>query len=117
MNDASWYYMRDNHTFRQLTGDERDFKIALMEEFMDGFTYGMLCTKSEHYENLKVHANGRDKWDEFWEEVKEAIHTQYVEPEPSEPVEIDLTKLIIEGIQQLDRRLQTIEQYFKDDGK
>ena len=112
MNDAKWYYMRDNHTFRELKGDEKDFKMILMEEFLAGNTYGMLCTKTEPYERLKVHARSAKEFDEFWEKVKEAINTQAV-AEPTEPVEVDYVKLIIESLQQLDIRMQNLEKLLK----
>mgnify|MGYP003337955146 FL=1 len=65
---ANWWYMRDNHTFRKLEGNKKDIRIALMEEFLNGYTYGMLCTKTEGYEKIKVHANGSKRWEEFIDE-------------------------------------------------
>lgn len=38
------YYMRDNHTFRNVGTDPETAKQAIREEFEDGYTYGMLCT-------------------------------------------------------------------------
>jgi hypothetical protein len=39
------YYMRDNHTFRALPLDVEQAVAAVREEFEDGYTSGMLCTK------------------------------------------------------------------------
>ena len=65
---AKWYYMRDNHTFRRLEGTKKDIRIALMEEFLDGNSYGMLCTKTKGYDNIVVHAHGSDRANEFIDE-------------------------------------------------
>jgi hypothetical protein len=65
---ATWYYMRDNHTFRKLSGDEKDIRHAIMEEFLDGYTYGMLCTKTKGYEHITIHASGKDSYKEFIEQ-------------------------------------------------
>jgi len=70
---ATWYYMRDNHTFRKLEGSKKDIRIALMEEFLDGMTCGMLCTKTKGYEHIKVHANGKEKMHEFIDECLEVM--------------------------------------------
>jgi hypothetical protein len=51
------WYMRDNHTFRKLGTDPETAKQAIREEFEDGYTYGMLCTKDAHVEY--VHARGK----------------------------------------------------------
>lgn len=62
---ADWWYMRDNHTFLKLEGSKKDIQMAIMKEFLDGYTYGMLCTKTKGYEDIKVHANGRERCEEF----------------------------------------------------
>ena len=70
---ATWYYMRDNHTFRKLEGTKKDIRITLMQELLDGNTYGMLCTKTKGYGHIKVHAKGKDDWEEFINKCMEVI--------------------------------------------
>ncbi|HDR9834244.1 TPA: hypothetical protein QDC51_000995 [Burkholderia multivorans] len=40
------YYMRDNHTFKRLTGPVEDMLAQVMAEYDGGFTAGMLFTES-----------------------------------------------------------------------
>jgi hypothetical protein len=56
------YYMRDNHTFRALPLDVDKALAVIMEEFLAGYIYGMLCTKSTKDWRI-LHANG--DWFEF----------------------------------------------------
>ena len=49
------YYMRDNHTFRKLTGSIDDMLNQIKEEFDDGYTHGMLCS---HNKKSVVHLAG-----------------------------------------------------------
>jgi hypothetical protein len=70
---ADWWYMRDNHTFRQLKGTKKDIRLALMEEMLNGNSYGMLCTKTKGYEHIHVHAGKRDDWEEFIDKCMEVI--------------------------------------------
>lgn len=60
----SVYYMRDNHTFRRLSNDVETAVAMLWEEFDDGYTCGMLCSKTPGTPK-SVQSNGRDKWAEF----------------------------------------------------
>lgn len=39
------WYMRDNHTFRELPLSVEQAMEAIREEFVAGYSYGMLCTK------------------------------------------------------------------------
>lgn len=55
------YYMRDNHTFRKLTGSVIDMLEQIKEEFDDGYTHGMLCS---HTKQSCVHLAGELKVDE-----------------------------------------------------
>lgn len=55
------YYMRDTHTFRALPLDVERAIIVLREEFADGCTHGMLCTKSISVEPVRAHG----QWAEF----------------------------------------------------
>lgn len=43
----TWFYMRDNHTFRQLTGDVNQMVWQISEELEAGWTAGMLCSKQD----------------------------------------------------------------------
>ena len=59
------YYMRDNHTFRNVGTTVETAKQTIREEFEDGYTCGMLCTKDAPVKS--VHANG--ELDSFLSEV------------------------------------------------
>lgn len=58
------YYMRDNHTFRRLPNDVERALIAIRQEWDDGYTGGMLCSKHSELRD-SVHAHGKAKWNEF----------------------------------------------------
>lgn len=64
-----WYYMRDNHTFRRLQGDRNDVIITLFEEFADGHSYGSVFSKTKGYEDVGIHAHGKDTFFEFCQSV------------------------------------------------
>lgn len=59
------WYMRDNHTFRELPLDvERAIEILRHEVCEECFSHGMLC--SHQVRGLPdVHAHGAEKWHEF----------------------------------------------------
>lgn len=38
--ENTWWFMRDNHTFRELKGSPDDRIAAIMEEIADGYTSG-----------------------------------------------------------------------------
>jgi hypothetical protein len=68
VNELKLWYMRDNHTFRQLPFDLEQALVVMQEEFDAGFKYGMLNSKPE---TATVHARGdfetfaqvvRDRW-------------------------------------------------------
>lgn len=61
------YYMRDNHTFKQLSLNYEDAINQIKYEFECGFDYGML---SSHFIKTTVHSNGIEKWEEFKSEAK-----------------------------------------------
>lgn len=50
------WYMRDNHTLRSLPHNVNAAMELLREEFRDGETYGMLCTKTGPMARENVHA-------------------------------------------------------------
>lgn len=52
------YYMRDNHTFKKLTGSIDEMIEQIKLEIADGYTYGMLCS---HYKKEVVHMDGSIK--------------------------------------------------------
>ncbi|RZI59326.1 MAG: hypothetical protein EOP14_04325, partial [Pseudomonas sp.] len=54
--------MRDNHTFRALTGGPEEMVDQCLEEFDAGYTSGMLCSKER---GITVHASGKARRDEF----------------------------------------------------
>ncbi|HDR9337678.1 hypothetical protein [Burkholderia multivorans] len=69
-DEVSLYYMRDNHTFKRLTGPVEEMLAQVMAEFDDGFTGGMLCTKS--LPDLgNVHAYGTADRERFQNEARE----------------------------------------------
>ena len=41
------YYMRDNHTFLPIPLDPDEAEVLLRQEFDNGYTFGMLCSKHE----------------------------------------------------------------------
>jgi hypothetical protein len=67
---ARWWYMRDNHTFRELKGDKKDVTLALAEDFLEGHTYGMLCSQQS---DIVVHARGSKSFNEFAEKCMEVM--------------------------------------------
>lgn len=56
------WYMRDNRTFRALTGGPQEMVEQCLEEFDAGYTCGMLCSKQA---NILVQAYGRERREEF----------------------------------------------------
>ena len=65
------YYMRDNHTFKRLDEDVSKALVEIEQEFNEGYTYGMLCSKREGF--LDVHASGSKKRIEFLAECKKTL--------------------------------------------
>ncbi len=65
------WYMRDNHTFKKLSADVSIALIEIEQEFNEGYTYGMLCSKREGFPN--VHASGEKKRLEFFAECKKVF--------------------------------------------
>jgi ribosomal protein S19E (S16A) len=64
-----WYYMRDNHTFRKLSGDKDEVVQSILEEFYGGYSHGSVFSKSVGYENIKIHAQGKMQIGKFIDEV------------------------------------------------
>lgn len=64
MQEIKIYYMRDNHTFLQLSQDVDEAVSEIHDEWYAGYTHGMLCSKSPGTP-VPVHGNGLAKWDEF----------------------------------------------------
>ena len=65
------WYMRDNHTFKKLSADVSIALIEIEQEFNEGYTYGMLCSKRKGFPN--VHASGEKKRLEFFAECKKTL--------------------------------------------
>jgi hypothetical protein len=96
------YYMRDNHTFRELPLDIDGAIAGCREEFHAGYTSGMLCKKPDTFPPTKdssVHA--MSDWSSFEDEARdwlekvltckrcdgtgvEALGTPYDKPEKCE---------------------------------
>ncbi|MBU9360823.1 hypothetical protein KTE52_31365 [Burkholderia multivorans] len=74
------YYMRDNHTFKRLTGPVEEMLAQVMAEFDDGYTGGMLCTES--LPGLgHVHANGDADRQRFQNEAREWLFAAKIRSE------------------------------------
>lgn len=66
-----FWYMRDNHTFRPLTGTPEEMVAQCLEEFDAGYTCGMLCSDPT---GLNIHAHGKARRDEFEAAALSALH-------------------------------------------
>jgi hypothetical protein len=79
-DEVRLYYMRDDHTFKRLTGPVEDMLAQVMAEFDDGFTSGMLCTKS--LPDLgHVHAHGTSDRQRFMNEAREWLFAAHIRSE------------------------------------
>lgn len=65
------YYMRDNHTFKQLSGDVDVAVKEIEAELVAGWTSGMLCCKRDGFPSL--HANYRRPREEFLSDCRAAL--------------------------------------------
>ena len=65
------YYMRDNHTFKLLSGDADTALAQIEKEFDAGFTHGSLCSKREGFED--VQASGSASKEEFFRACRERL--------------------------------------------
>ncbi|EEE09227.1 hypothetical protein BMUNKI379_11435 [Burkholderia multivorans] len=79
-DEVSLYYMRDNHTFKRLTGPVEDMLAQVMAEFDDGYTYGMLCTESLPGIGY-VHAHGTADRQRFQNEAREWLFAAKIRSE------------------------------------
>lgn len=59
MSDVPVYYMRDNHTFRRLSGNPETALAEIVEELDSGWTAGMLCAKRDNKSHI-IHCNFLD---------------------------------------------------------
>ena len=78
-DEVRLYYMRDNHTFKRLTGPVEDMLAQVMAEFDDGYTYGMLCTSLPDLG--VVHAYGTDDRQRFQNEAREWLFAAKIRSE------------------------------------
>jgi hypothetical protein len=69
------YYMRDNHTFKNLSTDMNTALVEIEHEFNAGWIYGMLCSKQEGFPT--IHANGDKDRLRFFDECKTALEQAY----------------------------------------
>ncbi|MDQ0022958.1 hypothetical protein J2X90_000744 [Variovorax paradoxus] len=60
-----FWYMRDNHTFRKLTGSPAEMVAQCLEEFDAGYNYGSLCVSHVPGFVKGVHASGPDHREDF----------------------------------------------------
>jgi hypothetical protein len=77
------YYMRDNHTFKRLSEDVPTALIEIEAEFNEGYTFGMLCSKREGFEN--IHASGSPNRLGFLNACKKRLESiYYTTPQPNQ---------------------------------
>ena len=55
--EVKWWFMRDNHTFRRLTGTVDEMVGAIAEEIGAGYTSGSLFSRPD---NGSIHCNYRE---------------------------------------------------------
>jgi hypothetical protein len=86
------WYMRDNHTFKKLSEDVSTALIEIEQEFNEGHTYGMLCSKRKGFPS--VHASGDKKRLEFFAECKATLEQWLpkTSPPPRQPLTDAVTK-------------------------
>lgn len=65
------YYMRDNHTFKQLSADAKTALAEIESEFNAGYTHGMLCSHRPGFK--KIHAQGDETRAKFFAECKKSL--------------------------------------------
>jgi hypothetical protein len=65
---APLYYMRDNHTFKQLSEDVEEGLSQIKVCWDEGYTSGMLCSDRPNVPN--VHARYKDGWGTFSRQVR-----------------------------------------------
>lgn len=75
------YYMRDNHTFKLLSGDVDTAIVEIEAEFNAGYTCGMLCSKRPGFKN--IHAHGNENRFKFFAECKQALQSALTSPAQS----------------------------------
>lgn len=62
------FYMRDNHTFTKLSDDVETALKQIEEDFDEGWTCGMLCSKRPGWTH--IHANGKAERESFLKQVR-----------------------------------------------
>lgn len=92
------YYMRDNHTFKLLSGDADTAIVEIEAEFNAGYTCGMLCSKRPGFKN--IHAHGNETRFKFFAECKQALQSAltstehpaslYTAPAPAVPSDAEI---------------------------
>jgi hypothetical protein len=107
------WYMRDNHTFKKLSEDVSTALIEIEQEFNEGHTYGMLCSKRKGFPS--VHASGDKKRLEFFAECKATLEQWLpkTSPPPRQPLtdeEIDeLSRTMVKGNKSVNWLARAIE--------
>lgn len=104
--------MRDNHSFRRVplqTAEDLENAIRIVrEEFDDGHSHGMLCSKHPKLERDSVH--GRGNWETFEPQAIEWLNRAFRllhEPEPPSvslpKTEDEATLMVLLGTQWLEK--------------
>ena len=83
------WYMRDNHTFKKLSADVSIALIEIEQEFNEGYTYGMLCSKRAGFPS--IHASGEKKRLEFFAECKKTLEEWIPNTTPPQRTWVGLT--------------------------
>ncbi|MDQ0068320.1 hypothetical protein J2W34_000094 [Variovorax boronicumulans] len=63
--EQTYWLMRDNHTFRKLSGTPEEMVDQCMEEFDAGWTYCSLFVKNVPSKSNSVHASGAANREDF----------------------------------------------------
>ena len=92
---APIYYMRDNHTFKELSADVSTALVEIETEFNAGYTYGSLCSKREGFP--KVHASGSEHRLVFFWECKTVLEKWADAPPQRKPLTDEMRKQMKEA--------------------
>lgn len=110
------YYMRDDHTFKLLSGDVDTAIVEIEAEFNAGYTCGMLCSKRPGFKN--IHAHGNENRFKFFAECKQALQSALTSTEhpaplhtaPAPAVPSDELRIARGAIRELEQKVFSQEQ-------
>lgn len=73
------YYMREDHSFRRLSGDIDAMLVMVREDFDAGHQHGMLCSKAPGFQEV----HGRGDWSDFEARARASLEKHFLNKEPS----------------------------------